>query len=227
MLAEATPGTMTRLGARVLGVEEPTMALYDRKLKEAGFRSIRASGFGSTLYGELDASRLFIAGAAQPRPADVVDFIRQYGSIPLAKVEASVRHGSHVHSEKLSGFDREFVPDSVRDLPAETTFEDTLAGLFRSIRIGEFSALQSRLKNDHSTLRIEVLIVEPHPLAYVSFYVDRGEHKDWSHAIGYFGDTEAYGIAAQLAGSVGAIHESKVLTPSIVAIGEALGKLAS
>jgi hypothetical protein len=177
--------------------------------------------------GEVDASRLFIAGATQRRPVDVADFVRQYGSIPLAKVEASVRHHSHVVNEELLGFDREFVPDSVRNLPAGTTFEHTLAALFRSIRTGEFSALQSRLKNDLSALRIEVLIVEPHPLAYVSFYLDRGEFRDWHHAIGYFGDPEAYGIAAQLAGRVGAIHESKVLTPSIVAIGEALGKLAS
>ncbi len=226
MLAVATPGQITKLAAVVLGVEAATMHLYDRKLKESGARVLKSSGFGSANYDDLSAARLFIAGIAQPRPSDVVNFVRTYGSLKLGRVSTllpATRRETGVRSiEQKVLFESCIIPGIVQDLPEGTTFEETVASIFRSIRTGEFGALQSGFASHPAEIWIELMLVEPHPYACVSFYLNQFDDRRHAYSIGHFGDAEQYGIDAQLAGRVGAVRESKVAMPAIMAVGEAL-----
>lgn len=87
MQIDMKPGELTKLIARAYRVEEKTVSVYARWLREAGLLTTGARGVNAPDMTPLDAARLTIALLATDRPAGAVERARRFGAMQIYRVD--------------------------------------------------------------------------------------------------------------------------------------------
>lgn len=82
-------GPFTKLIARVYGIEEKTVTVYARFLREAGLLTTGARGVNAPHMLPLDAARMTIALLATDKPSQAVELVARYGAMKLRANETT------------------------------------------------------------------------------------------------------------------------------------------
>lgn len=77
------PGPFNTFIADMCNVEEKTVVVYARTLKEAGLLTTGARGVNSPHMLPLDAARLVVALLATYRPSECANLVKRYGAMPF------------------------------------------------------------------------------------------------------------------------------------------------
>lgn len=125
----ATPGQLVRTMATVLGIPEPTVIQYDRRLAEAGLRRILGRGTSAAAVSAEDAANLLIAVLGSPIVGASIktaaETSRVYGSL--------VAYGRWNDASRFA--DHGLV--TLSKIPKTHTFKDALVALIEGASRGE------------------------------------------------------------------------------------------
>jgi len=100
--------------AQAYSVEEKSVVVYARALKEAGLMSTGARGINAPNMRPIDAARITIALLATDNPSRAVERVRRFGALPLNKKEC------------IGALPAEWFPTD------DLTFENVMVRLFAS-----------------------------------------------------------------------------------------------
>lgn len=121
----ATPGELVKKMSEVLTIPEPTMAMYDRALRDAGLLTKGGRGRSSAHRTPLDAARLLIAALVTTSPARAVDAVTDYGVLEFQRSFSPPPNPEKLTLARLCG----------KGFETSHTFEEAMAAI-----IGGFGA---------------------------------------------------------------------------------------
>jgi hypothetical protein len=161
----ATPGTLVRTMADALGIHAATVAQYDRRLAEAGLRTVAGRGTSAAKVSAFDAANLLIAILGTPASGPSIKAAQQtcerVGSLSLRVDADFIEIRRRIKAFGLPSF---------ADLPPQHTFRCAIATLIRGASLGELF----RIADVNNVLTegdfcFHIVVQSQHPLAEIWF----------------------------------------------------------